>query len=107
VVQRVVAWDRERVVKGSSRATEEGAGRRSREDRGGNGKQLHGVVCLLFVVYQWRLYGVLERVVAYASRRLDVSPASRLVATGSVLLGRRSKRFRLCPWLPSDEVNCY
>jgi hypothetical protein len=45
------------------------------------------VVCLLFGVYQWRLYGVLERVVAYASRRLDVSPASRLVATVSVLWG--------------------
>ena len=58
VVQRVVARNGKRVVEGDLGAAEEGAGRCSREDRGGNGKELHLVVCLVCGVYQWRSYGV-------------------------------------------------
>ena len=60
VVQRVVAGNGKRVVEGDLGAAEEGAGRCSREDRGGNGKELHLVVCLVVLcgVYQWRSYGV-------------------------------------------------
>lgn len=46
VVQRVLARNGKRVVKGDLGAAEQGAGRRSREDRGGNGEELHRVVCL-------------------------------------------------------------
>ena len=52
VVQRVVAGNGERVVEGDLGATEEGAGRRSCEDRGGNSEELHLVVCLWCGVYQ-------------------------------------------------------
>jgi hypothetical protein len=52
VVQRVVAGNGERVVKGDLWAAEEGAGRSCREDRRGNGKELHVVVCLWCEVYQ-------------------------------------------------------
>lgn len=47
VVQRVVARNGKRVVEGDLGAAEEGAGRCSCEDRGGNGKELHLVVCLV------------------------------------------------------------
>ena len=47
VVQRVVARNGKRVVEGDLEAAEEGAGRGSCEDRGGNGKELHLVVCLV------------------------------------------------------------
>ena len=46
VAQRVLARNGKRVVKGDLGAAEQGAGRCSREDRGGNGKELHLVVCL-------------------------------------------------------------
>lgn len=64
VVQRVVAGNGKRVVEGGLGAAKQGAGRCGREDRGGNGKELHLVVCLVVLcgVYQWRSYGVLERV---------------------------------------------
>jgi hypothetical protein len=52
VVQRVVAGNGERVVKGDLWAAEEGAGRSCCENRRGNGKELHDVVCLWCEVYQ-------------------------------------------------------
>lgn len=60
VVQRVVTRNGKRVVEGGLDTAKQGAGRCGREDRGGNSKELHLVVCLvvLCVVYQWRPYGV-------------------------------------------------
>ena len=49
VVQRVLARNGKRVVKCDLGAAEQGAGRCSREDRGGNGKELHRAWCVFVV----------------------------------------------------------
>lgn len=46
VVQRVLARNGKRVVEGDLGAAEQGAGRCSREDRGGNRKEFHLGECL-------------------------------------------------------------
>jgi hypothetical protein len=80
VVQRVVARNGERVVEGDRWASKERVRRGSRKERGGNGKELHVVLCLLYGVYQCWLTVCLESGVC--CWRLDTSspaiqPASR------------------------------